>query len=54
LVADRTHVVPPAEIVGSPALERALKLFVGRESDVVRNDVVVVDLDEPVGGHRAR
>ena len=44
----RTHVVPPVEIIGPPGLQRALKLLVGGKIDVVRDDVVQLDLDEAI------
>ena len=53
LEADRAHAGPPVEIFRPPALERALKLLVGAESDIVGNDFVVADLDETVGGDGA-
>src|SRR5271157_742188 len=40
LIAHRAHVAPPVEILWSPGLERALKLLVRGESDVVGNHIV--------------
>ena len=53
LVADRSHAGPPVEIFRPPAFERALKLLVGAERDIVGNDLVVADLDEAIGGDGA-
>ena len=53
LESDRTHAGPPVEIFRPPALERALKLLVRAERDIVGNDIVVADLDETVGGDGA-
>ena len=53
LVALRPHVLPPIQIVRPPGFKRALELLVGREVDVVRNDVVVADFNEAVRAYRS-
>jgi len=45
----RPHVVPPADIAGMPFLQRALDAGIVVEPDIVRDQAVVIDIDDVHG-----
>src|SRR6185312_6720981 len=54
LEALRPHVLPPVDVAGMPLLQRALDAHVLAETDIVRDQPVVIDLADAGGDVHGR